>query len=362
MSTEARRDRLRRILVERDVDAALVTAPADVRYLSGFTGSNGALLVRASGTDLLATDGRYVEQAGEQSPDLELVADRSVAPALVARATRDGLRRVAFQAQHVTVQLHADLVQLGAEQDAELVPLGSGVEELRTRKDDDELELLRTACRITDAALDELLEGVRVGATERALALRLETRFVELGAEGRAFPSIVASGPYASVPHHEPTDRSLERGDLLIVDCGARYRGYCADTTRTVVVGAPAEDWQAEIHQVVAAAQRAGIAALAVGADVRDVDASARRVVTEAGWGDRFVHGLGHGVGLEVHEPPWLMASGDGRLAGRVPVTVEPGVYVPARGGVRIEDVCLLAEDGRLELLTGTDRELRTVG
>ncbi|RZS89406.1 Xaa-Pro aminopeptidase [Motilibacter rhizosphaerae] len=354
---ETRRDALRAVLAERGVDAALVTAPADVRYLSGFTGSNGALLVAADGTDRLATDGRYLEQAAGQSPGLEVLPARAVAAALVAAAAGT----VAYQAQHVTVALHADLVAAGEDR-VELVELGPAVEELRRVKDDAELALLRTACEVTDAALADLLDSVHVGDTERALALRLETRFRELGADGAAFASIVAGGPHSAVPHHEPTDRPLAAGDLLKVDCGARWAGYCADTTRTVVVGAAPAGWQQEVHDVVRAAQRAGLDAVRPGAAARDVDAAARSVVEGAGWGERFVHGLGHGVGLEVHEAPLLAASSSGRIDARVPVTVEPGVYLPGSGGVRIEDVCVLLDDASRVELTGTGRELRRVG
>ncbi|RKS77768.1 Xaa-Pro aminopeptidase [Motilibacter peucedani] len=359
-----RRNALRELLASAGLDAALVTSHSNVRYLTGFTGSNGAVLVSADGTDLLASDGRYVEQAREEAPDAEFVLDRAVAAGLLGRAARAGLTTVGFEAHEVSVELHGELVGLGPV----LRPLGRAVEGLRTTKDDEELALLRTACELTDAALDELRDGVRVGATERELARRLETRFHELGADGAAFETIVAGGPNSAVPHHVPTDRPLEAGDLLKVDCGARYRGYCADTTRTWVVGAPPADWQRELHALVAAAQRAGIAALRPGADVRDVDAAARSVVEAAGHGEHFGHGLGHGVGLDIHEAPLLAATSEGRLSPRVPVTVEPGVYLPGRGGVRIEDVLLVRErpagttDEEPLPLTRTERDLLSVG
>jgi Xaa-Pro aminopeptidase len=183
---------------------------------------------------------------------------------------------------------------------------------------------------------------------------------VGLGAEAPAFASIVAGGPHSAVPHHSPTDRPLERGDLLKIDFGARYEGYHADMTRAYVVGAPPTGWQQEIHDLVAAAQRVGREALVVGAAAVDVDAAARAVVVDAGYGDQFPHGLGHGVGLEIHEAPLLGPTSSATLAEGTPLTVEPGVYLPGRGGVRIEDTLVVRATGA-ELLTEAPRELSTV-
>jgi Xaa-Pro aminopeptidase len=332
----------------------LVTRLVNVRYLTGFTGSNAALLVTGEGA-LLATDGRYTTQASSQAPDLEQVVDRQCARALVARAATDRLGRLAFEAHDVTVELHAELAELPGAPD--LRPLGHAVEALRTVKDDDELALLREACAISDRALAETLGGIAPGQTEREVARALEAAMVELGADCPAFDTIVASGPNSAVPHHRPTEREIVRGDLLKIDFGARYGGYHADCTRTVVVGREPEDWQREIYEVVRAAQRAGRHALAVGADVREVDATARRVVADAGYAEAFPHGLGHGVGLEIHEAPLMGYAATGRLAARTPVTVEPGVYLPGRGGVRIEDT-LVVGDGEPELLTTTPKDL----
>ena len=354
---DARRQRLREVTRGTGAEAALVTSLVNVRYLTGFTGSNGALLVTDSSA-VLATDGRYTTQAGTQCPDVGLVVDRESAAALVARAGREGVRRLAFEAHHVTVEAHAGLSALDGAPG--LVPLGRAVESLRAVKDDDELALLREACAIGDRALLETLDRVAPGQTEREVARRLEAAMVELGADGVAFETIVATGPHSAVPHHRPTDREIERGDLLKVDFGARYRGYHADCTRTVVVGREPEGWQAEIYDVVRRAQAAGREALHPGADVREVDSAARSVVVSAGHGARFTHGLGHGVGLEIHEAPLLGPTATGRLADRTPVTVEPGVYLPGRGGVRIEDT-LIVGDGAPDLLTTTPKDLRVL-
>ncbi len=350
-----RRDALRDRL--GGLDALLVTAPSNVRYLSGFTGSNGALLVgRDPGQDRLATDFRYVTQAADQCPDLAVVVDRDVAGALVGHL---GSGRLGFEALDVRVAAHETLVREHA--GVVLVATEGLVEAARTVKDDAELESLAEACRISDLALAALLPEIRVGQTEREIARRLEWLMLESGAEAVSFESIVAGGPHSAIPHHRPTGRALEAGDLLKIDFGALHDGYHADETRTFVVGRDPEPWQREIHELVARAQAAGIGALAVGADVRTVDAAARSVIVDAGYGEQFGHGLGHGVGLDIHEAPMLGYAATGILGDRTPVTVEPGVYLPGRGGVRIEDTLVVRTGGPVSL-TQTTRELLVLG
>jgi Xaa-Pro aminopeptidase len=254
----------------------------------------------------------------------------------------------------MTVERHTELAANA--EGVKLTPFGRKIEELRTVKDPSELELLATACRISDQALADTFALIRPGLTERQLAATLERRMVELGAERPAFDSIVASGPNGAIPHHAPTHRPIRRGDLITMDFGALYGGYHADMTRTVALGEPA-GWQREIYELVAAAQRAGRDAARPGADVAGVDAAARDLIRDAGHGDHFQHGLGHGVGLELHETPIIGYGRTGKLDSRVPVTVEPGVYVPGRGGVRIEDVLVVGADGT-GLLTTTTRDL----
>jgi Xaa-Pro aminopeptidase len=213
---------------------------------------------------------------------------------------------------------------------------------------------------VTDRALDELVSGLREGVTERAVARRFADLVLAHGGDGLAFDTIVASGPNASVPHHSPTDRPLGRGDLVVLDLGARVDGYCADMTRTVVVGAP-DEWQSQIHQAVHEAQRNGVDAVRPGAVAGAVDAAARSAIERAGFGDRFVHSTGHGIGLQVHEAPLLGAGSTGRIEQSSIVTVEPGIYLPGRGGVRIEDTVLVGPDGAVPLTT-TPRDLLVVG
>ena len=349
-----RRERLRDRTHEVGAEAALVTHVVNLRYLTGFTGSNAALLL-SDGHAVLCTDGRYTTQAEQQAPDVELLIQRECALALVARAARGHVRRIAFEAHNVTVEAHRSFV--GVNDAPELTPLGHGVETLRAVKDDAELDLLREACAISSQALGEVLGTITPGQTEREVARRIEACMVELGADGTAFDTIVATGPHSSIPHHRPTTREIGRGDLLTIDFGALYRGYRADCTRTVMVGAEPQGWQREIYDVVRRAQRTGRGALRPGADVREVDAAARQVVVDAGYGGQFSHGLGHGVGLEIHEAPMLGPTATGRLAAHMPVTVEPGIYLPGRGGVRIEDT-LVVGDGEPELLTTTPKDL----
>lgn len=347
-----RRDTLRAALASHDpaLDALLVTDLDNVRYLAGFTGSNGALLVASDpAADAIATDGRYLTQVAEQSGDLRAIIERDVAKALLAEANGT----VGFEA---TALSYADHARLAPE--ARLVPTTRLVEKLREVKDDGEIDLLRRACAISDQALASLVEegAIRPGATEAQVARRLEHLMYEFGAEAVAFETIVAAGPNSAIPHHRPTDAVLAAGDFVKIDFGARFRGYHADETRTFVLGEPAA-WQREIYDVVRAAQTAGREALVPGADVRAIDGAARAVIEAAGYGERFLHGLGHGVGVQIHEAPTLGKLGSGTLSDGAVVTVEPGVYLPGRGGVRIEDTLVVRADGP-ELLTRTTKDL----
>ena len=360
-----RRAALRSRLHDGQLDALLVTNLLNVRYLTGFTGSNAALLVAAadsaddeSGT-LFCTDGRYDTQSDQQVPDLRRLIDRPCDIALAGAAASAGHRRLGFESHHVTVDGLAALTE--AAPGCELVRAGRLVEQLRMIKDDAEVEALRMACAAADAALADLLEqgGLSPGRTELDVARDLEGRMRDHGAAGPAFESIVATGSHSAVPHHRPTPTVLKAGDLVKLDFGALVDGYHSDMTRTMVIGEPA-GWQRELYELVATAQAAGRAALRPGAEVHDVDAAARTVIEDAGFGEHFVHGLGHGVGLEIHEAPMLAAVGEGKLSAGMTVTVEPGVYLAGRGGVRIEDT-LVVRDEAPELLTLTTKQLIVV-
>ncbi|GAB3279722.1 Xaa-Pro peptidase family protein [Parasphingorhabdus pacifica] len=345
----------------------LLTDLLNVRYLTGFTGSNAALLVHsadepeAEHRTVFCTDGRYLSQAAEQVPDLGHVIERASDLALAERAGNDLAhhRRVGFESGHVTVDGRDGLAESAAP--AELVRAPGLVEGLRLLKDEDEIDALRRACAAADRALADLIEhgGLRSGRTEQDVARELEGRMLDNGAAGPSFETIVATGANSAVPHHRPDGSVLTDGDFVKIDFGALVDGYHSDMTRTLVLGKPAE-WQREVYDLVAASQRAGSSAVRVGAGMPEVDSAARDVITDAGYGERFLHGLGHGVGLEIHEAPTLSQRGDGTIAPGMTVTVEPGVYLPDRGGVRIEDT-LVVRSGTPELLTLTTKELVAV-
>jgi Xaa-Pro aminopeptidase len=358
-----RRDVLRRTAAERGLDAVLITNLLNVRYLTGFTGSNGALLVRTAGDDLFGTDGRYTTQAATQVSDVEIVEDRATVAGLAKLAVRRGTGRLGYESHDLTVDGLAALEAVLAEAAhgravPELESVRRAVEAQRAVKDEREIELLRQACAIADQALAELAaEGaLRPGRTELEVGRELDARMLRLGAEAPSFETIVATGANSAIPHHRPDATELREGDFLKLDFGATVGGYHSDMTRTVVLR-HAADWQREIYELVAAAQAAGRAALEVGADVVAVDAASRDVIAVAGHGEHFSHGLGHGVGLEIHEAPGIGPLGAGTLAAGMAVTVEPGVYLPGRGGVRIEDTLIVTDDAP-ELLTLTSKEL----
>jgi Xaa-Pro aminopeptidase len=359
-----RRDRLRERLAAAEVDALLVTDLVNVRYLSGFTGSNAALLIRADeATPVLATDGRYRTQAAHQAPDAEIVIDRACGPQLVARATAAGVARLGFESHVVTVDAHHLLCEAAG--DTELVRAAGMVEALREVKDAGEIALLRLACEAADAALHDLIErgGLQPRRTEKAVGRELEALMLDYGADGVSFETIVAAGANSAIPHHRPTDAVLAAGDFVKIDFGAQVSGYHSDMTRTFVLGSAAQ-WQLDVYELVAAAQRAGREALEPGVRLCEVDAAARRVIADAGYADNFSHGLGHGVGLQIHEAPGINSAAAGTLLAGSTVTVEPGVYLPGRGGVRIEDTLVVAGGGHgkgtgtHDLLTRFPKEL----
>jgi Xaa-Pro aminopeptidase len=334
------------------VDAFFVSRLQNVRYLTGFTGSNGQALLGRSGA-VFFTDGRYTEQSRREVPDVERLTCASGYREDLAQHC-DGIARMGFESHAMSV---AERDRLGGSlAQVELVPVEGAVERLRETKDDEEHELLRAAQRITDAAFDRLLDLLAVGLTERHVATELERLFREEGADDMAFDPIVAFGENAAEPHHAPGHRMLEEGDVVKLDIGALTGGYHADMTRTVSFGSPPAELR-KIHDVVRQAQEAGIDAVRGGVTGIQADQAARAVIEDAGYGDRFVHGLGHGVGLEIHEGPWLGRDKTNELPTGAVVTVEPGVYVPGLGGVRIEDMVEVTEEGGRVLGTST-REL----
>jgi len=352
-------DRLRELLRSRELDGIVVTTLVNVRYLTGFTGSNGAVVVPVDGDVVLVTDGRYRDQAAAESPDTEIVVDRD----LLGRAAdrMQGRRPVeswAVETHTLSVDAHAELAERST---ARLVPAERVVESLREVKDEAEVDALRTACRISVEALEWLWQQRLEGRTERQVARLVENRMLDLGAEAIAFDTIVAAGENSAIPHHQPTDRVVTAGDLLKVDFGARVDGYHADCTRTVVIGSAAADWQREVHAAVQESQAAGVAQCREGVGVAEVDTASRSSLSASGWLEHFTTGLGHGVGLEIHEDPFIASRHTGKLVRRTVLTVEPGIYLPGRGGVRIEDTVAvgpLENSHGPEILTATPTDL----
>ncbi|RVW03432.1 M24 family metallopeptidase [Rhodococcus spongiicola] len=363
--TSARRSKLREALRDRGLDALLVTDLLNIRYLTGFTGSNAALLVSAADeTDaedhtVISTDGRYLVQVAEQVPDLRAEIARASGRKLLELALASGIGKLGFESHVVTVDQHA--VWSDAADGIVFVRTPHIVEELREVKDESEIELLRRACAVADRALADLVQrgGLRPGRTEREVGRELESLMFDHGADGISFETIVAAGANSAIPHHRPTGAVLQSGDFVKLDFGAQVGGYHSDMTRTYVLERAAS-WQRDLYDLVARAQAAGCAALAPGVDVGSVDSSARAVIDDAGYGDLFLHGLGHGVGLEIHEAPGIGKLGTGTLLRGAVVTVEPGVYLSGRGGVRIEDTLVVREQ-EPELLTLTSKDLAIV-
>ena len=351
-----RRRRLVSALHDHQLAGLVVTDLVNVRYLSGFTGSNGALLVPVDGEAVFFTDGRYRDQVAQEAPDLEAVIGRDLLGGLGSRMTGDAW---GVETHVLSVDDHRHLAE--ASSPATLTSAGRLVEVLREVKDETEVQSLREACRISTEALLWLWEQPLVGRTERQIARLLESRMLDLGAEAVAFDTIVAAGENSAIPHHSPTDRVLARGDLLKTDFGALVDGYHADCTRTAVVG-PAADWQHEIHAAVRRSQQAGVDLCTEGTAIADIDRASRGSLQADGWLEHFTTGLGHGVGLRIHEDPSVAAANAGRLVPRMVLTVEPGIYLPGRGGVRIEDtVTVTRAPGRPEVLTSMTTELMEI-
>ncbi|MFD7550852.1 M24 family metallopeptidase [Streptomyces sp. NPDC059816] len=359
----ARRDRLRERTAAGGTAAALVSRPANVRYLAGAAPPGAVLLLKDDG-DLLVLAEAPDARPGDPQPDDGLLTqvlsdprgDTAVTAATLAAA--HGADALAVEEHHLTVARHRAVAT--AAPGLRLADVGGVVEQLRLVKDEDEIACLRIAAEIADQALGELLESILVGRTERHLALELERRLVDHGADGPAFATSVGTGPDAGRVGHRPTDRRVEEGDFLSVCLGAAYRGYRCEIGRTFVIGTSPADWQIELYDAVFAAQRAGREALTPGVACRDVDRAARHVLESAGHREGVPPRTGHGVGLENDEDPQFAPSAMGKLDACVPVTVEPGVHLPGRGGVRIDDTLVVRSDadGGPELLTITTKEL----
>jgi Xaa-Pro aminopeptidase len=348
---EARADRVAERLAERELDGLLVTNLVNVRYLTGFTGTNGACIVTPN-ERLFLTDFRYVEQAADQVRGFERVrAERDLLGDLAKRLSG----RTGFDDAHLSVRAHRKLSE-AVGPGVELVPAGGLVEELREVKDEHELRSIAEAARLADGVYEYLQQRGLAGRTERQVALDLERELRERGADAPAFPVIVAAAAHGARPHAEPRDVAIAFNTLVVVDMGAQLAGYCSDCTRTFATG-ELDGRGGEVYELVRRAQETGLEAVRAGVACRDADAAARAEIEAAGHGEHFGHGLGHGVGLEVHEDPRLTKVAEGELRAGNVVTIEPGVYLPDEFGVRIEDLVVVTEDG-CDVLTGFAKSL----
>ena len=348
MDVAGRAERLRPLLEEAGADALVVSDLTNVRYLTGFTGSAGLVVVTGAGLTFV-TDGRYGEQAEAQLA----AAGVDAAIEVSSTAQREAVVGAIESASAGRVGLEADAVTWATQRrwsrdwfaDRELVATTGLVARLRATKDDGELDRLAAAASIADDALAQVRHRVAEGPTEREFGAELDAAMRAEGADDVSFETIVASGPNGALPHHRPSHRTIVEGDLVVLHFGALLDGYHSDMTRTLVVGEPT-DTARRMLAVVGEAQAAGVAAVAAGVEAKAVDATCRDIIAAAGWGDAFLHGTGHGVGLDIHEDPRVAATSTATLVDRCVVTVEPGVYLPTHGGVRIEDTVVVTPDG----------------
>jgi len=358
-------ERLAGALNPASLDGLLLVGDSNIRYITGFTGSESYAIIsgNASGNArCFITDSRYTEQAEAECEGFEVIRWRSPAPGLTdtfqSICDRFGIRRLGFEKNKVTYEFFEKLSD--NLRDIELVPTSGLVEAIRYVKDEAEAACIRKAARIADEAFSELLGFIRIGVTEKDIERELQYLIKKKGAEDIGFATIVASGKRSSLPHAIPSDKKIEKGDFITMDFGAMYMGYRSDMTRTVVVGA-ADPRQVEIYNIVRTAQEKAESAIRAGVSGKIPDDCARGHISAAGYGECFGHGLGHGVGLDIHEEPFMSSSCKRTLEEGCIVTVEPGIYIPDWGGVRIEDTVLVKPEG-IEILTCSSKELLIIG
>jgi Xaa-Pro aminopeptidase len=351
---DARLSKLRSALADENLDAIIVTQPENRRYLSGFTGSSALLLITPTDA-LLATDFRYYEQVAREAPGFCLVKIESpeIGALLNDSIHEVGAKRVGFESQHVTFDTHRKWTE--AAEDLEYIPTEGMVEKLRSVKEQGEIDTIRRAVALSDSAIKHIRETIQPGMTEKQVAWELEVYMRTRGAQQVAFETIAGSGPNGALPHVKPTDREVRAGEPIVMDLGARVDGYNSDVTRTICIGEPDDRFQ-EIYGIVLKAQLAAEEAIRPGMLGKDADAVAREVISEAGYGEYFGHALGHGVGLAVHEKPGAGKTSEDELLPGCAVTVEPGIYIPDWGGVRIEDLVVVT-DGGIEVLTQASKD-----
>ena len=337
---------------EKELDGVLISAPENRRYLSGFSGSAGFLFITKANT-ILVTDSRYTEQATNQSPDFDVRQVRGGWGWLIDELKALGVKKIGFESQDMTVSSYNNLIEAikgdSALGDVSMVPAPGLAENQRIIKDKEELSMLQLAIDAADKAMDQVCPAITPGMTEREIAWKMETAMRDAGADAISFDTIVAAGPNGAMAHHQPSDYLIKKGDPVVIDMGAKVGGYCSDLSRSIAVGEPDETFN-KIYDTVLGAQLTAINTVKVGMTGEETDNLSRVVIAQAGYGDHFGHSLGHGVGLEIHENPRVGPRSSDVLELNTVFTVEPGIYLSGWGGIRIEDIVILREDGAVPL------------
>ncbi|WLD95418.1 Xaa-Pro peptidase family protein [Alkalihalobacillus sp. AL-G] len=350
-------ERLREQFSDRNIGGMLITSASNRRYMSQFTGSSGVVLISGKEAKLI-TDFRYIDQATEQAKGFEIVQHTASIPAEVAKQAKQmGIEKLGFEQDYLTYAVHQSYQQ---EIEGQLVPISGLIEKLRLIKDENELKVLKEAAELADQTFEHILSFIRPGLSEIEVSNELEFFMRKNGATSSSFDIIVASGVRSSLPHGVASNKIIEKGDMVTLDFGALYNGYCSDITRTVAVGEPKEQLK-DIYQIVLDAQLKGLEGLKPGLTGKESDALTRDYIKEKGYGEQFGHSTGHGIGLDVHEGPGLSFKVDTQLEPGMVVTVEPGIYVSGLGGVRIEDDVVITKNGN-ERLTKSTKELLIIG
>ena len=353
---EKRLNRVLHVMKQMDVDAVIIKGMDNIYYLTGFRGSEGSLLV-TKGDVVLLIDFRYLTHAAEVTRDVTIVETRDKEHPLATLSERYGIKRLGFDSFNTTYQAYQRWKESVPE--IELVPIGAELESIRAQKDPEEILAIRRAIQLATEAFTLMLEKIAPGRTEKQVAAELDHAMRSLGAEGPSFETIVASGARAALPHAQPTDKALQKGEAVIIDFGCQLDGYASDETCTITLGEPDQKLK-DIYQVVDEARRKGIRGVRSGVPVRELDALVRGTIEEHGFGEYFRHGTGHGLGIAVHEAPAITAKTDTLLEENMVITVEPGIYIPHVGGVRMEDVVLVGENSS-EVLTRLRKDLLQV-
>jgi Xaa-Pro aminopeptidase len=347
---DKRLKQLRRKLAEEEIEAILISRPESRRYLSGFDGSAGLLLITQQDT-VLATDFRYLEQAQKQAPDYKIIRSGGETEKWLARLLGElNLGRLGFEADHVSYSLHRRLARIPGKKQLRLIPSEGLVDGLRAVKEPAEVELITRAAAISDAAFEEVAANIQAGMTEQDVAWAIEKSLHEKGSQSVPFDIMVASGPNAAMPHAKPLPRPIQPGEPVLVDFGAKIDGYSSDLSRTICLGQPDDNFK-RLYDTVFKARSAAIAGTAAGMTGKQADGLARKIISEAGYGDNFGHGLGHGLGLATHERPYLSPGSPDHLADGMVFTIEPGIYIAGWGGIRIEDTVVM-ENGKIKVLS----------